>query len=225
MTEETSKWEADHEAHAAASKGAKRWRFLEVARRFVLGKQGLCPGRRWRGLSRCGTGHDRDGASALDPLRSWRARTSAARTGAGLHARELANVGVRGAKFSIGADGWPFDRCQLPLLAPPHAPRTRSRPRWQVRTQTTPPASRRCAACFREQKTVRNREFTTGERKGQNSDSGRRTARSRSTTSGAPAVMTHHRERFRRVYARTEVGRTRTSSPRPATTKPIASSS
>ena len=61
-----------------------------TARRYILGKQGLWPGRRWRGAAGTEQAMRAMEYLQLDPPKSWHAaRTSPVRPGAGIRAGAL----------------------------------------------------------------------------------------------------------------------------------------
>ncbi len=86
---------------------------LITARRFILGKQGLWPGRRWRGVKGTEQAMRAMEYLQLDPLQII-ARSQdieAAQPRARLHARRCGKTWpTRSASSSTGAAGWPSGR-------------------------------------------------------------------------------------------------------------------
>ena len=85
---------------------------IETARRFILGKQGLWPGRRWRGLK--GTEHAIRTMEylQLDPLQIIARSQDISLYGRVINYKpELwEDATYRQRKFSIGAVGWRYAR-------------------------------------------------------------------------------------------------------------------
>lgn len=180
----------------------------QTARRFILGKQGLWPGRRWRGIAGVESAMREIEYLQLDPL-----QMIARSHDLTLHSRVLdyrpgmwEEVTYQQRKF-FDWGGWLAVR---PIEELPH---------WRVVMRRERDAEGRVGqtlsehaeaieemrAILRERGTVSNRDFAMGQRK--------RTDNYRGRKDSAVAlyylwrigeVMTHHRERFERVYALSE---------------------
>jgi uncharacterized protein YcaQ len=193
---------------------------LETARRFILGRQGLWPGRRWRGLK--GT----EGAMRameylqLDPLQIVARSHDIA-----LYSRVLdykpgmwEDLAYRQRKF-FDWGGWLAVR---PMDELPHWRVVMHRERDGVSGDARIPKMGRdhaeaiaeMQAILRERRTVSNRDFETlapARSAGVATRTRTQSYRGRKDSSLAlyylwrtGEVMTHHRERFERVYALTE---------------------
>ncbi len=184
---------------------------LEIARRFILGKQGLWPGRRWRGLKGTEQAMRAMEYLQLDPLQIV-ARSHDIK----LYGRVLdytpgmwEDATYKKRKF-FDWGGWLAVR---PMDELPHWRVVMRRERdGEQRWSRMPRMARDHAAAIvemrallRERGTVRNRDFHLSTRK--------RTENYRGRKDSALAlyylwytgeVMTHHRENFERVYALTE---------------------
>lgn len=182
---------------------------LDTARRFILGKQGLWPGRRWRGLDGTAQAIQAMEYLQLDPL-----QIIARSQDITLHSRvldytpglwETAAYDQRGF-FDWG--GWlalrPMD--ELPYWRvimhrerdghPDCDPRTRKS------AQEHTEAIDEMRAILREQGTVSNRDFEMAARTRTQSYRGRKdSALALYYLWRTGEVMTHHRENFERVYA------------------------
>jgi hypothetical protein len=181
---------------------------IDTARRFVLGRQGLWPGRRWRGIKGTGQAMRAMEYLQLDPLQII-ARSQDIK----LHSRVIdytpgmwEEVTYRKRKF-FDWGGWLAAR---PMDELPHWRVVMRREReghTQIRNlgREHAEAIQEMRAILRERDTVSNRDFNMAART--------RTQSYRGLKDSALAlyylwrtgeVMTHHRENFERVYALTE---------------------
>jgi uncharacterized protein YcaQ len=181
---------------------------IEVARRFILGKQGLWPGRRWRGVAGAEQAMRAMEYLQLDPLQII-ARSQDIK----LYGRVLEytpgmweNPAYQQRKF-FDWGGWLAVR---PMEELPHWRVVMRRERdgntrLQAIAREHADAITEVREVLRERGTVSNRDFQMATRT--------RTASYRGRKDSAIAlfylwltgeVMTHHRERFERVYALTE---------------------
>lgn len=184
---------------------------ISTARRFILGKQGLWPGRRRRGL---------DGVAAamrdmeylqLDPLQIMARSHDIA-----LHARVLDYTpglweeATYGRRQYFDWGGWLATR---PMDELPHwrVVMRRERdgisgdPRIPVMGREHAAAVDEMRAILRERGTVSNRDFAAAARKRTDSYRGRKdSALALYYLWRVGEVMTHHREKFERVYALAE---------------------
>jgi uncharacterized protein len=184
---------------------------IETARRFILGKQGLWPGRRWRGSE--GAEHAMRAMEylQLDPLHIIARSHDIA-----LHSRVLdytpggwEELAYQQRKF-FDWGGWLAVR---PMDELPHWRVVMRRERdgiagdARIRTmgQEHAEAIAEMRAILREHGTVSNRDFTMAERTRTQNYRGRKdSALALYYLWRTGEVMTHHRERFERVYALTE---------------------
>lgn len=184
---------------------------IETARRFILGKQGLWPGRRWRGLK--GTEQSMRAMEylQLDPLQII-ARSHDIQ----LYGRVLdyvpgmwENVTYKKRKF-FDWGGWLAAR---PMDELPHWRTIMRRERdgnygdSRIRQMAHDHADAivEMRAILRERGIVSNRDFETATRTRTQSYRGRKdSALALYYLWRTGEVMTHHRERFERVYALTE---------------------
>jgi uncharacterized protein YcaQ len=184
---------------------------IETARRFILGKQGLWPGRRWRGIDGTEQAMRAIEYLQLDPL-----QILARSQDITLHSRVLdytpgmwEEVTYQQRKF-FDWGGWLAVR---PMDELPHwrvvMRRERdgdagdSRIRRMAREHAE--AIEEMRAVLRERGTVSNRDFAMATRKRTLSYRGRKdSALALYYLWRTGEVMTHHRERFERVYALTE---------------------
>lgn len=183
----------------------------EIARRFILGKQGLWPGRRWRGIAGAEQAMRAMEYLQLDPL-----QIIARSQDITLHSRvldytpglweELAYQ--RRTFFDWG--GWLAVR---PMEELPHwrVVMRRERdgesgdPRIHRLASEHAEAIVEMRAILRERGTVSNRDFAMASRTRTQSYRGRKdSALALYYLWRTGEVMTHHRERFERVYALTE---------------------
>lgn len=181
---------------------------LDTARRFILGKQGLWPGRRWRGLRGTERAMREMEYLQLDPL-----QVIARSQDILLHSRVLdytpelwEKVTYRQRKF-FDWGGWlavrPMD--ELPYWRVvmhrerDHATRIHEMGRDHAA------AIVEVRAILKERGTVSNRDFAMATRTRTQSYRGRKdSALALYYLWRTGEVMTHHRERFERVYALTE---------------------
>ncbi len=187
---------------------------LETARRFILGKQGLWPGRRWRGLKGTEQAMRAMEYLQLDPL-----QIIARSQDITLHSRVLdytpglwEDLAYRQRKF-FDWGGWLAVR---PMDELPHwrvvmrreregGDTTRAFARWASEHAEAIVEMR---AILRERGTVSNRDFEMATRKRTQSYRGRKdSALALYYLWRTGEVMTHHRENFERVYALTERSR------------------
>ena len=181
---------------------------LDIARRFILGKQGLWPGRRWRGLSGTEKAMRAIEYLQLDPL-----QIIARSHDITLHSRVLEytpgmweTVTYKKRKF-FDWGGWLAVR---PMDELPHWRVVMQRERDEHgRIRDT--AQEHAAAIvemreiLKERGTVSNRDFQMATRTRTDSYRGRKdSALALYYLWRIGEVMTHHRERFERVYALTE---------------------
>ncbi len=181
---------------------------IETARRFILGKQGLWPGRRWRGLKGTEQAMRSIEYLQLDPLQIV-ARSQDIQ----LHSRVLdykpgmgEEVTYRQRKF-FDWGGWLAVR---PMDELPHW-RVVMREERDNGTRIGSMGHDHAAAIIemreilRERGTVSNRDFEMATRTRTTSYRGRKdSALALYYLWRTGEVMTHHRERFERVYALTE---------------------
>jgi len=185
---------------------------LDVARRFILGKQGLWPGRRWRGTKGTEQAMRAMEYLQLDPLQIVTRSHDIT-----LHSRVLdytpglwEAVAYEQRNF-FDWGGWlatrPMD--ELPYWRvimhrerdghPDCDPRTRKSARDHAE------AIEEMRAILREQEIVSNRDFEMASRKRTKSYRGRKdSSLALYYLWRTGEVMTHHRENFERVYALTE---------------------
>jgi uncharacterized protein YcaQ len=184
---------------------------IDIARRFILGKQGLWPGRRWRGLKGTEQAMRAMEYLQLDPLQIV-ARSQDIK----LHSRVLdytpgmwEGLTYRKRKF-FDWGGWLAVR---PMDELPHWRVVMRRERDGEQKWTRMPKMARdyadaiveMRALLRERGTVRNRDFETAARTRTESYRGRKdSALALYYLWYTGEVMTHHREGFERVYALTE---------------------
>jgi hypothetical protein len=180
----------------------------QTARRFILGKQGLWPGRRWRGLKGTEAAMRAMEYLQLDPLQII-ARSQDIK----LHSRVLDYRPGMWEEVTYGKrkffdwGGWLAAR---PMDELPHwrviMRRERdghSRIKAMGREHAEAVAEMR--ALLRERETVSNRDFEMSSRTRTQSYRGRKdSALALYYLWRTGEVMTHHRERFERVYALTE---------------------
>ena len=180
---------------------------LEVARRFILGKQGLWPGRRWRGLDGAEQAMRAIEQLQLDPLvLVARAHDLI------LHARVLDYHQDDWARLTYGQrkffdwGGWLAVR---PMDELPHwrvlMRRELDQPNWVEFQQEHGPAIAEMREVLAERATVSNREFATVTRTRVDNYRGRKdSALALHFLWRIGDVMIHHRDGFERVYALTE---------------------
>src|SRR5262245_59968873 len=181
---------------------------IAVARRFILGKQGLWPGRRWTG--HVGTEHAMRAVEhlQLDPL-----VVIARSHDLVLHSRVIdyrpdlwAELAYRDRKF-FDWGGWLAVR---PMEELPHWRVLMRRERddvsvWRQFACDRAGVIAEMRAVLRQRATVSNRDFAMSTRTRVDSYRGRKdSAIALHYLWRMGEAMTHHRERFERVYARTE---------------------
>ncbi|MFM8876535.1 MAG: winged helix-turn-helix domain-containing protein [Anaerolineae bacterium] len=184
---------------------------IETARRFILGKQGLWPGRRWRGLK--GTEQSMRAMEylQLDPL-----QIIARSQDISLYSRVIGytpelweQVAYKQRKF-FDWGGWlaarPMD--ELPYWrVVMHRERDGGYGDSRLRQMAKDHAKAivEVRAILKDRGTVGNRDFEAADRKKTQSYRGRKdSALALYYLWRTGEVMTHHRERFERVYALTE---------------------
>ena len=181
---------------------------IDTARRFILGKQGLWPGRRWRGIAGTEQAMRAMEYLQLDPLQIIARSQDIA-----LHSRVLdytprlwEEAAYRQRKF-FDWGGWLAAR---PMGEVPHwrvvmrlGRESSSRLRGFARDHADAIVEMR--AVLRERSTVTNRDFEMATRTRTYSYRGRKdSALALYYLWRTGEVMTHHRENFERVYALTE---------------------
>ena len=181
---------------------------IDIARRFILGKQGLWPGRRWRGLKGTEQAMRAIEFLQLDPL-----QIIARSQDITLHSRVLdykpgmwEKVTYEKRKF-FDWGGWLAVR---PMDELPHW-RVVMRREGEQQTRIRALGQEHAAAVvemrsiLKERGTVSNRDFEMATRTRTQSYRGRKdSALALYYLWRIGEVMTHHRERFERVYALTE---------------------
>ena len=182
---------------------------LDTARRFILGKQGLWPGRRWRGLRGTEQAMRAMEYLQLDPLQII-ARSQDIK----LHSRVLdytpglwERLTYEKRKF-FDWGGWlavrPMD--ELPHWRVVMRRERESHTRLRTIAHEHADAIVEMRAILRERGTVSNRDFAMATRTRTQSYRGRKdSALALYYLWITGEVMTHHRERFERVYALTEM--------------------
>jgi uncharacterized protein len=180
----------------------------DTARRFILGKQGLWPGRRWRGIEGTEQAMRAMEYLQLDPLQII-ARSHDIQ----LHSRVLdttpglwEDLAYRQRKF-FDWGGWlavrPMDELPYWRLVMHGERDSNSRIRDMARDHADAIVEMR--AILRERGMVANRDFEMATRKRTQSYRGRKdSALALYYLWRTGEVMTHHREKFERVYALTE---------------------
>lgn len=180
---------------------------LETARRFILGKQGLWPGRRWRGKRGTEAAMRAMEHLQLDPLQVV-ARSQDLK----LHSRVLdytpglwEDLTYKQRKF-FDWGGWLAVR---PMDELPHwrvmMRRGLENPHWIEEARKHADAIAEMRQLLRERETVSNRDFEMKQRVRVDSYRGRKdSAVALYYLWRMGEVMVHHRERFERVYALAE---------------------
>jgi uncharacterized protein YcaQ len=181
---------------------------IETARRFVLGKQGLWPGRRWRGIEGTEEAMRTMDYLQLDPLQII-ARSQDIK----LHSRVLDYTPGMWEEAAYERRGF-FDWGGWLAVRP-----MEELPYWRVVMRRERDGNERLRAhaeehadaivemreVLRERETVSNRDFEMATRTRTQSYRGRKdSAVALYYLWLTGEVMTHHRERFERVYALTE---------------------
>ncbi len=175
---------------------------IDIARHFILGKQGLWPGRRWRGLKGTEKAMRAIEYLQLDPL-----QIIARSQDIMLHSRVLdytpgmwETVTYKQRKF-FDWGGWLAVR---PMDELPHWRVVMHRERDAMRLEHAD-AVAEMREILKERGTVSNRDFQMATRTRTQSYRGRKdSALALYYLWRIGDVMTHHRERFERVYALTE---------------------
>lgn len=175
---------------------------IDTARRFILGKQGLWPGRRWRGLKGTEKAMRAIEYLQLDPL-----QIIARSQDITLHSRVLdytpgmwETITYKQRKF-FDWGGWLAVR---PMDELPHWRVVMHRERDAMRLEHAD-AVAEMREILKERGTVSNRNFQMATRTRTQSYRGRKdSALALYYLWRIGDVMTHHRERFERVYALTE---------------------
>lgn len=184
---------------------------IETARRFILGKQGLWPGRRWRGLKGAEQAMRAMEYLQLDPL-----QIIARSQDISLYSRVIGykpelweDAAYKQRKF-FDWGGWLAAR---PMEELPYWRVVMHRerdggygdPRIRQMAKEHAEAIAEVRAILKERGTVGNRDFEKADRKQTRSYRGRKdSALALYYLWRIGEVMTHHRERFERVYALTE---------------------
>ena len=181
---------------------------IDIARRFILGKQGLWPGRRWRGIDGAEQAMRAMEYLQLDPLQII-ARSQDIK----LHSRVLEYTPGLWEEVTYGQrkffdwGGWLAVR---PMDELPHWRVVMRRER-ESASRLSETANEHAEAIvemrdiLRERGTVSNRDFKMATRKRTDSYRGRKdSALALYYLWRTGEVMTHHRENFERVYALTE---------------------
>ena len=181
---------------------------IATARRFILGKQGLWPGRRWHGLEGTDQAMRAMEYLQLDPLQIIARSHDIA-----LHSRVVAyrpgqweELAYQQRRF-FDWGGWlaarPMD--ELPHWRVIMRRECESGARLRALALEHTDALVEMRAILHERGTVTNRDFTTATRTRTNHYRGRKdSALALYYLWRAGEVMTHHRENFERVYALTE---------------------
>jgi uncharacterized protein len=184
----------------------------DIARRFILGKQGLWPGRRWRGIEGTAQAMREIEYLQLDPLQII-ARSHDIQ----LHSRVLHYTPGLWEDLAYGQrkffdwGGWlavrPMD--ELPhwrvVMRRERDAEADTGPRIRNMGRDHADAVAEMRAILRERGTVSNRDFAMAARTRTHSYRGRKdSALALYYLWRTGEVMTHHRERFERVYALTE---------------------
>jgi len=181
---------------------------IDTARRFILGKQGLWPGRRWAGIAGAEQAIRAMEYLQLDPLQII-ARSHDIK----LHSRVIGytpglweELAYRQRKF-FDWGGWlavrPMD--ELPHWRVAMRRERENNPRMRGIEREHADAIAEMRAILRERGTVSNRDFAMATRTRTQSYRGRKdSALALYYLWLTGEVMTHHRDRFERVYALTE---------------------
>jgi uncharacterized protein YcaQ len=181
---------------------------IDTARRFILGKQGLWPGRRWRGIAGAEQAMRAIDYLQLDPL-----QIIARSHDITLHSRVLDYTPGMWEELAYGQrkffdwGGWlavrPIDELPHWRVAMRRERESNSRMLGIARDHADAIVEMR--SILRERGTVSNRDFAMASRTRTQSYRGRKdSALALYYLWLTGEVMTHHRERFERVYALTE---------------------
>ncbi len=181
---------------------------LDTARRFILGKQGLWPGRHWRGLSGTERAMHAMEYLQLDPLQIIARSQDIALYGRvlGYTPGQWEDVTYRQRKF-FDWGGWlavrPMD--ELPYWRVVMRRERESGVRLRGMARDHAEAILEMRAILHERGTVSNRDFEMATRTRTHNYRGRKdSALALYYLWRTGEVMTHHRDRFERVYALTE---------------------
>jgi uncharacterized protein len=178
---------------------------IEISRRFILGKQGLWPGRRWRGLAGTEAAMRAMEYLQLDPLQILARSQDIA-----LHSRVLdytpglwEELAYQQRQF-FDWGGWlavrPMD--ELPHWRVVMRREREGNSRIRLMAAEHAEAIEEMRAILRERGTVSNRDFAMASRKRTQSYRGRKdSALALYYLWRTGEVMTHHRKNFERVYA------------------------
>jgi uncharacterized protein YcaQ len=181
---------------------------IEIARRLILGKQGLWPGRRWRGIAGSEAAMRAMEYLQLDPLQILARSQDIA-----LHSRVLdytpglwEELAYQQRQF-FDWGGWlavrPMD--ELPHWRVVMRRERDGNSRIRLMAAEHAEAIEEMRAILRERGTVSNRDFEMASRKRTQSYRGRKdSALALYYLWRTCEVMTHHRKNFERVYALTE---------------------
>lgn len=179
----------------------------EVARRFILGKQGLWPGRRWRGLAGTESAMRASEHLQLDPLNILaRSHDLTLRSRVIGYTPGLWETLAYEQRRFFDSGGWLAVR---PMEELPYwrvlMRRERELPRWRQEAKKHAAAIREMRQVLHERGTVANRDFEMKDRVRHTSYRGRKdSALALYYLWRTGEVMIHHRERFERVYALSE---------------------
>jgi uncharacterized protein YcaQ len=181
---------------------------ITTARRFILGRQGLWPGRRWRGIDGTEQAMREMEYLQLDPLQIIARSQDITLNSRVLDYRPMLWEEVTyGQRKFFDWGGWLAVRAMEEL------------PHWRVIMRREGASDSRLRAVatdhadaiiemrniLRERETVSNRDFDMATRKRTNSYRGRKdSALALNYLWHTGEVMTHHRDRFERVYTLTE---------------------
>lgn len=181
---------------------------LETARRFILGKQGLWPGRRWRGVAGTEQAMRAMEFLQLDPLQVVaRSQDLALHSRVLDYAPEMWEEVTYGQRLFFDWGGWLAVR---PMEELPYwrvvmrRERQRDRRLREVAVEHAD-ALEEMRALLRERGAVSNRDFDISERKRTQSYRGRKdSSLALYYLWRTGEAMIHHRQNFERVYALTE---------------------
>lgn len=180
---------------------------IETARRFVMGKQGLWPGRRWRGVDGVEQAMRAMEYLQLDPLQVIARSQDIALSSRVLdYSPEMWERPTYNERKFFDWGGWLAVR---PMEELPHwrvvMRRERDSPHIQQIAVDHPDAVAEVRDVLEKQGTVSNRDFATKTRQRTDNYRGRKdSALALYYLWRTGDVMTHHRENFERVYALTE---------------------
>lgn len=179
----------------------------EVARRFILGKQGLWPGRRWQGLTGAEAAMRAAEHLQLDPLNIFaRSQDITLRSRVVGYTPGMWETLTYAQRKFFDWGGWlaarPMD--ELPYWRTLMR-REREESRWKQEARKHAAAIVEMRQVLGERGTVANRDFAMKDRVRHDSYRGRKdSALALYYLWRTGEVMVHHRERFERVYALSE---------------------